>query len=216
MKYLVLGSLFTFLATSGIAASVSDQALSIFHHKRETHYTHDIHVDPRRGVYDLDCSGFAEHVLELANREAAREVKDVSTGVRPLAKDFTHLFDSLPQHEQKAWEAVRYARHLKAGDLIAWLIPPGSSSPDTGHVMIVTGPATKSRRFQNEYLVPVVDAAESGHGHTDPRRKAGPNGVGAGVVGIVVDAQDRPTGFYWGGGESTTFHKTEVRFGRPR
>jgi hypothetical protein len=114
------------------------------------------------------------------------------------------------------WEAVRYTRHLRAGDLIAWLIPAGSDSKDTGHVMIVAGQPTRNPQRKDEWLVPVIDAAASGHGHADPRRKAGPNGVGHGIVGLIVDSSDIPTGFRWSGGESTQVHRTEIRFGRPR
>jgi hypothetical protein len=62
----------------------------------------------------------------------------------------------------------------------------------------------------------VIDASSSGHGKLDKRRKAGPNGVGAGVIGLVVDNYDRPVAFYWSGGESTEMKRTTIRMGRAK
>jgi hypothetical protein len=201
---------------SGVKASVLSEAQDILHSLKSTSYTHEARVDVSRGIYDFDCSSFATYVLNRSAPEAARELEASTAPKRPLARDFANFFSSPPGNAKVHWESVASLHQLIAGDIVAWLIPVGSLSKDTGHVMIVSGDPYPNSKNPGEWLIPVIDAAVSGHGKTDPRRKAGPNGVGSGVVGFIQDEQGMPIAFRWSGGESKEIHSTTIRMARPR
>ncbi len=196
------------------APPVYEQVRKVLYELKSTTYTHDIFIDERKGIYNLDCSGFADHILKSAHEKAADELESLSYPKRPLAKNFVEFFSQLQDGDGSHWQKIRYLRHLKLGDIVAWLIPPGSSSKDTGHVMIVTGAFRINPLNKNEYFVPVTDSASSGHGKQDPRRRKGPNGVGSGVIGLIADNYDRPIAFRWSGQESQQLKYTTIRMAR--
>lgn len=192
---------------------VLTEAERIFSTLRSTKYSHKIFIDESRGIFDLDCSGFAAYVVGNVRPDSASELAaTVAPGKRPLAKDFVNLFGA--PHHNRHWAQVHQVSQLKAGDFVGWLIPPGSQSSDTGHIFIVADLPYLNANEPSEWIVPAIDSAISGHGKNDPRRKDGPNGVGQGIVGLRVDATGKPIAFRWSGGTSPVFKTTVIRMGR--
>jgi len=61
-----------------------------------------------------------------------------------------------------------------------------------------------------QWEVPVIDSSETGHGSSDTRHHKGPggkdhDGVGAGVLRIYTDHQDKIIGFAWSTMERSEF-----------
>jgi len=214
--FLFIGSAFYCLTGALGGVSVRDEALRIQETASRTSYSHQIFIDEVRGIYALDCSAFASYVLSRVEPKAYQQLASSAVHPkRPLARDFASFFKEI-KSENPEWLRVLYIRHLKPGDLIAWLIPPGSTSKDTGHVMIVKERPAQNPRYPAEWLVPVIDSAVSGHGSRDPRRSSGPNGVGAGTIGLIGDAQGKAVAFRWAGGESPKIKYTVIRMARIR
>lgn len=209
-------------AAAQAAPPLYDEAARILASTRVSSYTHKTHVDERRGIYHFDCSGLVDYAL---GRVEPASYRDLVAGVaelgpapkRPLAKHFVRYFAAVEEREiaTRHWIAVKKARHLKPGDVLAWLMPADIESTNTGHVMIVRH-APRPSPFSGELLVDVFDSTSSGHGSTDPRKKNGPNGMGSGTIGLVLDGDGRAIGYRWAGSESTGWHETTVRAGRPR
>jgi len=127
---------------------------------------------------------------------------------RPLAEDFFSLFAGDLSNSDH-WSKVNWVRDLRPGDLIAWLLPEGSQSRDTGHTMIVEGVLKIDGSIA---LVRVIDSTVSPH--MSDSRPAGTNGLGTGIIGIALDSAERAIGFLWRGSESTKIHYTDIAFGR--
>ncbi len=195
---------------------VLSEALRIMETLHSTSYTHQPQIDEAQGIFELDCSAFATYVLSRSEPRSYAELMAASSEKgRPLAKDFVSFFKNRNSDDpQSLWLQIVHIANLKPGDLIAWLIPPGSTSKDTGHVMIVREVPTENPQNANEWLVAVVDSAVSGHGSLDPRRTSGPNGVGSGTIGLIANEKGYPVAFRWAGGQSPKTKYTDIRMAR--
>ena len=114
------------------------------------------------------------------------------------------------------WKVVPKAASVDRGDVIIWLMPDSLDSENTGHVMIATGPATKNSDRDDEWMVPIVDATSEGHGPGDKRAAGADEGVGTGVIGILVAKSGKsgnPVAYTWAGGKSRD-RLTTVKIGR--
>ena len=76
--------------------------------------------------------------------------------------------------------------------------------------MIVRGKPASSN--SNEWLIPVVDSTSSPH--AEDSRRTPQTGLGSGVIGVIVDRQDKPIAFRWKGGQSKHETETAIVFGR--
>jgi len=180
---------------------------------REGSYEHHVVVDEAAGRFDYDCSGFLDYALSRVDPEAQRWLPVTSkTKRRPLAQDFHAFFKGLGEAGPGPWRRVRYARHLKPGDIVAWLKAPDSDSHNTGHVMLVREYAYVNPERKDEILVPIIDSTMSAHAQ-DSRPK-GTTGLGKGLIGILVDGTGRPLSYRWKGGESRRAVETDIVFGR--
>lgn len=180
---------------------------------RSTRYQHVTDVDFGRGAYFYDCSGLIEYALERSVPDALRALPTTSKA-RPLAVDIAwHLLRS-PTRPNDPWEPVSTAAELQPGDVIAWITPRGSSSRNTGHVMVVTAPPARNPHRDDEWLVTIVDSTSTPHANDS--RRGGGTGLGTGTVGLVVDAAGRPRAYRWRGGESPKAPRTLVALGRLR
>jgi hypothetical protein len=196
--------------------SVITEATRILEHAVFTTYSHETRIDEIEGRFELDCSAFANYVLSRAEPAAGQALASGAVHPeRPLARDFFSWFRDISSQDSR-WLHLSDVRELQPGDFIAWLIPPESNSRDTGHVMIVKQSPYANPENSGEWLTSVIDAAASGHGKNDRRRKAGPNGVGSGVVGLVADDRGRPLAFRWSGGESVKTKYTAIQLARVR
>ena len=180
---------------------------------RATRYQHTTVVDPGSGAYYYDCSGLIEYALARSVPEALRALP-TSSKARPLAVDIAWHLLRAPTRPADPWLPVHNTAELRPGDVIAWVTPKGSRSRNTGHVMVVTAPPTRSPHRGDEWLVNIIDSTSTPH--ADDSRRDGRTGLGTGTVGLVVDAAGRPTAYRWRGGESPKAPRTLVALGRLR
>jgi hypothetical protein len=180
---------------------------------RASHYDHRISVDEAAGRFDFDCSGFLDYALGRVDPEGLARLPITSrTKQRPLAQDYFHFFAELPEAGSAPWKPVRHARNLKPGDIVAWLKAADSDSHNTGHVLLVREHAYPNPERPDEILVPILDSTMSPH--ADDSRAKGQNGLGRGLIGILVDSAGRPHSYRWKGGQSKVPVATQIAFGR--
>ena len=174
-------------------ASVAAEVEAVLAGLRSTHYQHASDIDPAGGIYDTDCSGFVNFVLQTARSDAYLALQQATTVNRAFAGSYVTFIQGL-SGEQPQWTRIHHAKYLQAGDIIAWLIPAGVETDDTGHVMIVEHDATVSG---NEATVSIVDSTDTGHGDADPRSPDDSSGVGRGAIVLTLDDDGEPTGYRW-------------------
>ena len=201
---------------------------------KETRYTHTIRIDAAAGRFEVDCSGFVEHVLDMATPKALADLRSRLPSLvgtqpkRPLAKHFVAYFQALASGQVTSvhWQALSRAEDLRPGDVVAWLMPADLESRNTGHVMIVREKAraasfTPITKEPLEWIVPVTDATSTRHGRNDSRFSSKATGVGTGEVVLVADAQapkeqwGHIVGYRWSP-ESQNLRTTTVAMARPR
>ncbi len=209
------------LVTSAFGTSpVFDESKRILQEVKVTSYQHQTDIDESTGTYQTDCSGFAAYVLKKAALDSLSQLEEAlrqnfsPAPKRPLAKHFVWFFSRIAALGEKNWQEVTLVRDLQEGDILSWLTPDNVESVNTGHVMIVAHTPTPAAGEASEWLVDVNDSTSSGHGGMDPRKKAGPNGVGAGTIGLLVDEKGAPSAYRWKGKESKKSYTTEIRMGR--
>jgi len=110
----------------------------------ESHYTHRILINASLGIYNCDCSGFVEHVLDVVAKRHVTPIQNRRpNGKRPLAKEFYEFFDSLDAGDSsssttgKGWIKVAKLTEARRGDIVNWLLG-GNQTGDTGHIVIVS------------------------------------------------------------------------------
>jgi hypothetical protein len=192
-------------------ASISAEVESVLTSLTATHYQHDSDIDAARGLYDTDCSGFVSFVLQTARSDAYDELQAATNTDRALAGSYVTFIQGLSAGAQPQWTRIHHAKYLQAGDIIAWLIPAGVPSDDTGHVMLVEHDATVSG---NEATVSIVDSTDTGHGDADPRSPSDPSGVGRGTIVLTLDADGEPTGYRWSTDADSPAYPTTVMMAR--
>jgi hypothetical protein len=198
-------------STSGASLLLAEAMRELTSMKSST-YQHTTSVDEATGVYDYDCSGFLGYALDHSVPSAIASIRAASSS-RPLAKDFEDYFASISSGSKGGWTQVAHVPDLGPGDVIAWLEPAGTATTNTGHVMIVRAAPTASST-KGEWLVLVIDSANSGHGPLDTRVATGASGLGSGTVGLFVDASGAPIAFRWSGGVSSSVEKaTSISLG---
>lgn len=186
-------------------------------------YTHTTHVVEGKGIFHFDCSGFIDYALGRAVPErytelvAATKALSEESPSRPLAKHFVRFIEALETGElsNDRWLPVTKATSLRPGDILSWLMPEDIESKNTGHVMLVRSVPRWSPFRKGELAVDIIDSTASGHGKSDPRKKSGPNGLGEGTVGLVLDGEGHPLGYRWSI-ESKQWHETPVKAVRLR
>jgi hypothetical protein len=182
---------------------------------RSSKYVHHTSINEANGVYDFDCSGFVGYALEGAAPNAWSELRSTSAIGRPLAKHFEAFFAALPADSHAGnWRRVARASDLEPGDVIAWLRPPDVTSKNTGHVVIVHGKVTPYPERPGAYLVPIVDATHSRHGHGDSRLETKTTGLGTGTILLITDGSGAPVAYRWSLGRHAREHAVTVAMGR--
>jgi hypothetical protein len=86
---------------------------------------------------------------------------------------------------------------LRADDIIAWLVPAGSTSRDTGHSLIVREIPSPRTGHPGECVVPIIDATATPTEGSDSRTAAGATGLGTGAIARVTDASWAPAADRW-------------------
>lgn len=200
---------------SALLATSSDEGLTsevelVLTSLMATHYQHDSDIDAASGIYDTDCSGFVSFVVQTARSDAYQELQAATNTERALAGSYVTFIQGITS-AQPQWTRIHHAKYLAAGDIIAWLIPAGVQSDDTGHVMLVEHDPTISG---NEATVPIVDSTDTGHGDADPRSPSDPSGVGRGTIVLTLDADGEPTGYRWSTDSDSPAYATTVVMAR--
>ncbi len=175
---------------------------------KSTRYTHAASVDESSGRFDFDCSSFLAYALKQSLPRAIDEI--LAAHPAPKTRDFVQNFMNLADPDPE-FIRVQLGIDLQPGDIVAWLLPPGSQ--DTGHIVIVAGTPTRSADRADELLVPIVDATSRLHGAADTRGPAG--GLGVGTIGLLIDEEGRLIGHRWTGGCGDGKAETTVAV-RPR
>ncbi len=162
---------------------------------------------------DTDCSGFVSYLLSEFPRqyEAIRNLQPERN--YPQAKVFMQFFNDLKSNTPtRGWLKVSQIAELRRGDFIAWKKPEPADGikrkSNSGHVAIVIdrqGPIEeieingKNIRYQS---INVIDSSSVKHFQPEqlPPLSMMPHrdGVGKGVVRIILDDANRPIG-YWEG-----------------
>jgi len=193
------------------AATLVAEATRIVTNAKATSYSHKTVVDEAALRFDVDCSGFIGYLLRRVAPQARRELV-AGTVKRPLAKHFVSFIGGLPDKGAGRWARIDDARHLRAGDIIAWNRAADSKSTNTGHVMLVGGPAT--RRGAHAVKVPIFDSTALPHGDTDKRAAGSPSGVGQGFITLRTDRSGKPLAFRWSPTGGYKYHETEIVMAR--
>jgi hypothetical protein len=176
------------------------EAYRMFNNIRSTEYVHPPYtVDDAAGVYKFDCLGFVDHVLMNADPAG---YKVIGKGVNPSIESYAGYFNKLDTTKPDAagWTKVAHPADLKPGDICLWLEP---TTLDTGHMWIIAGTPTVNPKRTNEVLVRIFDSSVA---HSDDSRSgsADKNGLGSGILGMMVDNEGNPIGLYWDGGKSSS------------
>jgi hypothetical protein len=215
-------------AQASLGPKVYLEALWIFNHAITVHYQH-VHESVSEQVQMQmandtcesvnDCSGFVSYVV-AAVAPKHYEVAEEFMGRRshPRADDYAKFFDSLstdrPTH---GWLKITSPGDLMRGDIIAWENPSveeGLKHTNTGHVMIVVSPPEGVKRANiggsSISFIPVYVIDSSSVDHFPPEslpplaHQSHRDGVGMGVIRLVVDEQGNPIGYwegtFWGEG----------------
>lgn len=182
---------------------------------RETSYQVRTEVDEAAGSYHYDCTGFLTYSLRRAAPRALAVVPVPPGRRHPRAETFWTVFEGLTGAPDEAWERIPSVQGLAPGDVVAWLKDPESDTRASGHVVLVLAAPQPNPRRPGEWLVRVLDSCENPHA-ADTRVKGGPGGLGAGVIGLLVDEAGRPWGYRWRGGESKRDVRTRVNMARVR
>jgi len=216
---------------SAPCSELADKALTkatwIFENTKQNHYEHikgsadkQVEVtDDGNVTTETDCSGFISYVIKSVARKHYEEVVDFNGGRRPRADNYAQFFAQLSGQPQKGWLPINSVEELQPGDLIAWESPHYEKyhEGNTGHVMMVLGQpgAIKQESVAGEKLrfvsIPVIDSSSVSHFSPETlpplAQQDRRDGVGKGIVRIVLDESNKPIayweGTYWGEGQKT-------------
>ena len=188
-----------------------DAAEHVLSVMKSSKYQHVTQVDELNGVYNFDCSGFVDYLLQQTLPDALAVIKYHPNRLnRPYHQDYYHFFASSGLIDNSGgWHTVQGPSNLLPGDVIAWLRPDGSKG--TGHVMIVKSSPIVVSNQSNELDVQIIDSTRSHHAFDT--RVNGANGVGTGTISLVMNTTGSPVGFRWRDGQSTRTEYTRIAFG---
>jgi hypothetical protein len=149
-----------------------------------------------------DCSGFLDALLRHSYGYTAAQFKQWFGQERPTA-DCYH--DAILKGE--LFDEIKDFKQVRPGDILAvkYQEPKEKS---TGHLMLVAGPpkrlAAKDpvQAGTEQWEVPVVDSAKSGHSKSDTRHGKGAgakdhDGLGEGVLRVYTDGGGTIVGYTW-------------------
>jgi hypothetical protein len=200
------------LGVAPVGESVASEIGAIERGVKATKYEHRLRVDPRKGVYNWDCSIMAAWVLERTAPEAHRAL-----GAKPLARDFYRIIDKAPaDRPRRGWQRVVDVALVAPGDVFAWLKPPMfKQRANTGHVGFAVGKPWRHPRHAGVWLLRIADATRELHG-SDSRPTGGEGGFGTATIAFLVDSSGSPVAYGWYGElqDPTTYVPTQIAFGR--
>ncbi|HKY62194.1 MAG TPA: hypothetical protein VJR29_02155 [bacterium] len=171
-------------------------------------YNANTKVDLKKGIFEFDCSGMVNWILERSAPTAFAELK----AERPRVIEYVKALKAIPANQPSAgWRRIAKIADAEPGDVIAWPTPDWYPSNATGHMGILVA---KPEAVDGGYLLRLADSTSYPHG--DDSREGG-TGFGYGTVLITVDAKTGAgTGQGWTGRHSyNTVLETPIYVGRP-
>ncbi len=174
---------------------INDEAERIINNVSVTSYQHTTEVDEDKGIYKVDCSGLADYVLKRVALENYQQIPHDGEP-RPYAEHFYQFFKSLDYADSApsgGWCQIRNLANAGPGDIIVYEYTEAykKEKGTTGHVMIIQSKPVQ--QSNGEYIVWVIDSANSGHG-SDTRTGSG---VGKGKMWFGVDSNGCPVFYRW-------------------
>jgi cell wall-associated NlpC family hydrolase len=189
-------ALFLAMATAHAApaSKVWKEGEQILSKLKSTRYSHKGAVDEEKGIYILDCSSLACHILSKAAPASLESVPVDPRYRHARAKNFCDTFLQSPADKARnGWLRIVRVIDAEPGDFIAWKKDPMPPKGNTGHVvMVLEKPVLES---DGTVRVVVLDAS-SGR-HANDTRKKGENGVGSGTIWFKVDESGAPVAVHW-------------------
>jgi hypothetical protein len=199
-----------------LADQVAGQAEFIVNTLQQTHYQYTANIDAGHGVYDCDCSQFANFVLSQTAPDHYAALVAAAGEPVPRAFDYYDFFSSLPSPAGDGWEQVTVLAGAARGDLIAWRFPPDQIKPghDTGHVVFAASPPTVDD--QGNFAVRVYDSAIVPHFGDTRGDGPGqwPSGVGSGFINFQAGDDGQPVAFQFSPPLSAPFTQLPIAIGR--
>jgi hypothetical protein len=156
----------------------------------------DDYFNASTGVYKVDCSGYANRMIEDSNPVAYDSAAEARDTTRLRADDWYDLFKSIPYGSTRHdWQRIEKVASLRPGDVVVYKYDEAGTT--TGHTMLVVSRPVRDTRYSSPvYKVRVSDSAKSGH--SSDNRGAEGSGVGAGYVLLKAGRDSgRVSGFAW-------------------
>ncbi|NLY95518.1 MAG: hypothetical protein GXY23_16010 [Myxococcales bacterium] len=177
----------------------------------QTKYQHRTVVDPRRGLYQFDCSGLVTWVLE----QEAPISRKYTYAPRPTARDYVEAIERAPtQGTRGGWQRIAHVADAQAGDIFAWTRPRHFPSDElTGHTGFILRAPKRVPILGNVYSVRIADSTSVPH-QDDTREPGSGGGFGRGTILIGADEWGKPISYGWFGVRYPALVEAPVRIGR--
>ncbi len=162
------------------------------------------------GSYNVDCSGFVN--LVLVSQNIINPIKEI---IDFIPKNFVPpILSNIPsplhysfflehQTNKQHWNFIDDASLLNPGDFIVYTKhqrqhQQNSTNNEYGqHIMIVAGYPKKTITNPQLLWVPIFDSTRIPHGKTDQRYKDSTNGIGQGMIGLILNNKNKPIHIIW-------------------
>jgi cell wall-associated NlpC family hydrolase len=156
--------------------------------------------DNTRGVYELDCSHYVDHILQTVCPRAYSNLTLWTGEQDPDSANYYNFFSHLTTNMGTDWNKVNNAYQLQPGDILVFRYLNSSGIAKGGHVMVVMDAPTPDND-NNALMVRVSDSAFGGH--SDDTRPLHNSGVGIGTLLLKVDPiNGQPSAYAWNIGAS--------------
>jgi hypothetical protein len=216
---IVVSSISAVRLVTGVSSAVPsrtgllDAAEHVLSSAKSSRYQYVTYVDEVNGVYEFDCSGFVDYILQKTFPDAFAAVEYHSNRLnRPYHEDYYRLFAKLRTDDNVAgWHSVARTSELLPGDVIAWLGPANRNRIVPGHVMVVRSNPTPVPNVSNETLFAIIDSTEFPHALDS--RANGATGIGTGTISLVMNRTGSPIGYRWRDGQSVRTDYTRIAIG---
>lgn len=143
-------------------------------------------IEPKRGVYIVDCSSYVDHILKTVYPQAYSSLTRWSGSQKPTTHDFYQYFINLSDHSRH-WDSIDDASDLRPGDILVFRNKSG------GHVMIIMD---MPERNGNTLILQIADAAPSGH--SKDTRQPHSSGIGIGTMLLKINpVTAQPYAYAW-------------------
>jgi hypothetical protein len=191
-------------------ASAAEHIVSTATH---TVYQHTDRIDPQEGIYDCDCNGFVEFVLNETAKRHLEMIPKESTQPRPRAFEYFGFFASLPVASHADWKRIEFLKDAQRGDIVAWRFATIEKHVNTGHV-VVLAETPKLDAEGDFFAVRVYDSAAEPHFEDTRPSPAGKDGVGSGVINFKVDGDGRAIAYQFAPPATAQYSYRPIAIGR--